>query len=194
VLIDGGTTVTGILTRATPSHQTLQERLGYALVFAFLHFLWAAALGAFLLKVAPQLVNGAATALRQRPLPALGWGLLTLVLTPVLAIGLLFTLVGVPVGLVVLAGYILAVYASQIVLALVVGSAIAPARWRGKDNFSAAWKAMSFGLVVVVLARSIPVPGWYAFSSTVVAMLALGALFMHWFRRGPLMQARNGAN
>jgi cytoskeletal protein CcmA (bactofilin family) len=194
VLIDGGTTVTGALTHATPAHQSVQERMGYALVFAFLHFVWAAALGAFLLKVAPQLVNGAATALRQRPLPALGWGLLALVLTPMLAVGLLFTLVGIPVGLVVLAGYILAVYASQIVLAVIVGGAIAPARWRGKTNFGAAWKAMSFGLVVVVLARSIPIPGWYAFSSTVVAMLALGALFIHWFRRGPLTQLHGPAS
>jgi cytoskeletal protein CcmA (bactofilin family) len=193
VLIDGGTTVTGALTRATPAHQSVQERMGYALVFAFLHFVWAAALGAFLLKVAPELVNGAAAALRRRPLPALGWGLLALVLTPMLAVGMLFTLVGIPVGLVVLAGYVLAVYASQIVLAVIVGGAIAPARWRGKTSFGATWKAMSFGLVVVVLARSIPIPGWYAFSSTVVAMLALGALFMHWFRRGEPAVGHSGA-
>ena len=187
VLVDGGTLVTGALTRIKPPHKTFQERLGLALVFALFHFLWASALGAFLLKVAPGLVTGAASALRQRPLPALGWGTLALVLTPLVGVGLLFTFVGIPVGLVVLAGYALAVYASQIVLAVIIGGVIAPVRWRASADYGATWKAMTLGLLVVVLARSIPVPGWYAFSSLVVATLALGALFMHCFRRGSLV-------
>ena len=184
VLVDGGTFVSGALTRTRPHHQSFQERLGVALVFALLHFLWAAALGAFLLRVAPGVLRGATNALRLRPLPALGWGALALALTPIAGVALLFTVVGIPVGVVVLAGYLLAVYASQIVLAMLVGDVIAPRRWRTASGFRAAWKSMTFGLVVVVLARALPVPGWYAFSSLVVATLALGALFMHWFRNG----------
>lgn len=183
VLVDGGTTITGALTRVTPAHQSLEERLGVALAWALFRFVWAAALGAFLLRVAPGLLQGTATALRRRPFSSLGWGVLVLFLAPAAAFGLMLSVIGLPVGLVVLAGFLLALYASQLVLAVALGRAIAPARWRAEEGFWAAWKVLIVGLVVVVLARSLPITGWSVFSSLIVAILGLGALFVHWFRR-----------
>jgi hypothetical protein len=131
-------------------------------------------------------LHGPATALRRKTLPSLGWGFLALLLTPFAAIGCLFTVVGIPVGIVIGIGYVLALYASQLVLALAVGRGVAPQRWRVGTGFRAAWGTLLCGLALVVLARSLPVPGWTIFSSIIVAMLALGALFIHWFRRGTL--------
>lgn len=185
-LIDGGTTVTATLNRIAPPAPSLQDRLITTLVWTLFRFIWAAALGAFLLRLMPGIMHGAAEALRRRPLPALGWGGLALLLVPAAAVGLMLVVIGLPVGLVILAGFVLTIYASQLVLAMVIGGVIAPQRWREGEGRRNAWRAMAVGLAIIVLARAIPIPGWYSFSGFMIAIAALGALVVYSLRRHTL--------
>lgn len=182
VLVDGGTTITASLSRTEPDHPTFAERMTTSLIWATFRYLWALALGLFLLRIAPIRLQEVSATLRARPLGSLGWGLLALLATPLVIIFLMITVVGLPVAIVVLAGYLLALYASQIIVGLVVGQAIAPSSWRAIDH-PRTGRMLALGLLLVVLVRSLPIDGWYSIVALLTAIVALGALVIHLFGR-----------
>lgn len=192
VLVDGGTTITGTLTRVEPDHPTTGERFAESALWAVFRYMWALALGAFLLRVAPRLVVRSANIVRSRPFPALGWGFLGMLGVP-LVVGFLFvTVIGIPVAMVLLACFILALYASQIVIGMIVGTAVAPRNWRGSDQLRHAVGTLAFGLAIVVAVRSLPIDGWSLLTGLSIAMIVLGSLLMQLFRRDASGTAASG--
>lgn len=183
VLVDGGTFVTGELTRVEPDHPTLGERILSEAVWAVFRYVWALALGVFLLRVAPRLVRRSAEIIRQRPFSALGWGVLGIIGVPLAIVALMITVVGLPVALVVLAGFILALYASQIVVAMIVGQYLAPRAWRTSERFGHSVGVLAIGLFVIVVVRSLPISGWGFVTGATIALAAIGALAMQIVRR-----------
>jgi cytoskeletal protein CcmA (bactofilin family) len=188
VLIDGGTTVTADLIRHEPDHPTATERLTVTMLFATFRYLWALALGLFLLWVIPSLVLGAGDTLRLRPIGSLGWGALGMLGIPLLVVVLLLSVIGLPVGLVLLASFILVLYASQIVVGIVIGQVLAPASWRSAEQ-PRLGRTLALGLAIVVIVRSLPIPGWYTVSSLMTALIALGALLIYLLRRPAELRA-----
>jgi hypothetical protein len=130
------------------------------------------------------MLNGVAVAMRRRALASLGWGLLAIVGLPLLVVSLV--LVALPVALVLTAGLVIVLYASQLALALVVGRVVARPSWIAGTRFRDGVKILALGLAIVVLARSVPVPGWAGFSGAIIAVMALGALVIYLFRRPTL--------
>jgi hypothetical protein len=183
VLVDGGTFVTAEMTRLEPDHPTLGERILSSAVWAVFRFLWAFALGLFLLRVAPQLLHRTADIVRRRPFPSLGWGFIGIIGIPLTIVFLMVSVIGLPVALVVLVGFVLALYASQIVLALIIGRSIAPQAWRESARLKHAAGVLALGLFVVVVVRALPIPGWYFITGAATAMIAIGALLIQIFKR-----------
>jgi len=178
VLVDGGTQITGELTRIPPHHPSVQDRIMLSLLWAIFRFAWAFVLGMFLLRVAPDLVLRTSEVVRRRPFPSLGWGFLGIFAIPILIAVLLITVVAIPLALVLLGGFLLALYASQIVLAMLVGRIIAPHEWRSMERLRHAVGVLACGLAVVVIVRSLPIPGWTFITSAAIAMVGIGALIM----------------
>ena len=57
----------------------------------------------------------------RQPLPALAWGLVVTLVTPVAALVLAFTIIGLPLALLIFGGYLMVLYLAQIVAGIALG-------------------------------------------------------------------------
>lgn len=107
--------------------------------------------------------------MRARPGASLGWGLLALILTPIIAIALLITLIGIPLSLILIALWLIALYVSKVFTAILAGrylissflsargtSLAAEGKPERKDRLTL---ALILGAVIAYLLFAIPVIG-----------------------------------
>jgi len=174
-LVQRGASISGEATRITPDSPSIEQRFGRTIVFIVFRFGWAFMLALFLLRIAPDVLRRSASTLIERPGRSAGFGLLALFVAPITIVFLLVSVIGLPIAIVLSGMLLLTLYASQIVVGAVVGSMLVGRSWRPSSD--AIGKAtVALGLAIIVILRSLPIPNWYGFTSTVVAVLALGAL------------------
>lgn len=90
--------------------------------------------------------------------PALGWGILALLLTPLIVIILLITIIGLPLAFILLALWLIALYAGKILAGILIGrSLIGNFRPAQKDSLIL---AMIAGIIISYLIFSLPLIGW----------------------------------
>lgn len=89
---------------------------------------------------------------------ALGWGILVLLLTPLIALILLITIIGIPLSLILTAAWLVALYLSKILVGILAG------RWflnkfipKQKDSLT---MSMIIGIVMLYLIFALPLLGW----------------------------------
>jgi hypothetical protein len=138
-----------------------------------------------LLRYIPDTVIGVSDTLRLAPARSLLWGLITLIGGPIAMLVIAVTVIGIPVALIMLALYVFALYASQVVVGMVVGTAVSRSRWHTVDGQPAYLRMLAAGLLIVVAIRSLPLEGWYPLASLATATIALGAIFVYFFRPRP---------
>ena len=110
-------------------------------------------------------------------------GFVFLIALPAVAVVLIFTLVGIPLALILAAMYLILIYVSRVVISLAVGNwLISRAGRTGVSRFT----AFFVGLLAFVILTWIPVVG--GFVSFVGLLLGLGALA--WERYNFLRQLR----
>jgi hypothetical protein len=176
LLADAEVALPTTIQRTTPDHPSLAERAGTAMVFAALRFGFALPFGIFLITLAPTFAQRTTETLRRRPLASLGWGALVAVAAPLALVALTLTVVGLPIAAMLGVVYLVALYSSQLVVALVIGSLVAPLRWQQRQPRARLTRQLALGLLPVVLVRSIPFGDWTLISSAAVAVVALGAV------------------
>lgn len=137
-----------------------------------LGFLMVLAIGVLIVLLAPRRMALIADSLRNKPWWSLGWGAIILFVTPVAAIVVCITIVGIPLGLIALALYGIAIYLSQIPVALFIG------RWiigyfNKTDSRAILVGALALGLAILCLLRLIPYLGFVIGLATV--LFGLGA-------------------
>lgn len=119
------------------------------------------------------LVPGAATARFETPsvvVRTLGIGFLCVVATPVAALLVAMTLVGLPLAIVLLGLWALAVYLAKITVAILLGRA-----FLGPRNSGRGAAALLVGLLAVFVAVNLPIVGWIA--NLGLTLFGVGALF-----------------
>ncbi len=147
-------------------------------------FLTLFVIGLILILVVPKFVSVLANAIRRSPASTLGWGALLLFITPIAAIIVMFTIIGLPLGLISLVLWGIAVYLSEIPVALILGWLIL----RGNRDLGSRGimvGAFALGLFIISLITAIPIVGWIIW--LFVAMFGLGTLISAW--RGPRIVA-----
>jgi len=162
------------------------------------HFLVVVLVGALLIWFAPRAYASMKTALRERPLPSAGWGIVAIVGFVMLLIGVLIAMIllaiafgvlgfsdlvgldilggivailGASLAFAVVAGY-LADALVGVVLASLVMRGESPSRWRELA-------VLAVGAAVVVILSSLPIVGPWV--KLVVILLGLGAVLL-WIR------------
>jgi hypothetical protein len=199
----GGTEDVTITTRdgqpAEPGQPGAAPTATQQVIDAVRHFLVVVLVGALLIWFAPRAYAAMKTALRQRPLPSAGWGivailgfavLIIVVLIVVILLAIAFGLLGFSdlVGLDVLAG-IVAILGASLLFAVVagyvadalVGVVLASLVMRGENP--SRWRelaVLAVGAAVVVLLSSLPIVGPWV--KLVVILLGLGAVLIAWMR------------
>jgi cytoskeletal protein CcmA (bactofilin family) len=164
--------VTGITTHDKPL--SFGSPLG---VFnGLLKVVWALITGALLVAVAPRAAEAIGKAGR-RILPAAGLGLAAIILGPIVAVILIATLIGLPAGLMMLAGYVVVLYLSQVVVGIVIGRAILSGRWDdGSRGFYLL--AMTIGVILLSALKFIPLPYVGGIVSLLVSIWGVGTVVL----------------
>ncbi|MEA3324334.1 MAG: hypothetical protein U9Q37_04250 [Euryarchaeota archaeon] len=108
-------------------------------------------------------------------LKSLGSGVLLLIAIPLIALILMITLIGLPLGLIVLFAYIVILYISKIFVGLAIGRRIVT---YAKKEISSPYWHLVVGLIVIAFATKLPLVGFLI--SLIVILVGLGALVMTW--------------
>ena len=110
----------------------------------------------------------------ESPFKTLGVGALVLITTPILAVIFMVTMVGLPLGLILLPLWLIALYVAKISAALLIGKAIV--KCDEKSGFLRLFGGFALGTLVYVVLGLIPFIGWAL--KLVVLLMALGGLFL----------------
>lgn len=129
-------------------------------------FVVSALLGVLFLGLFPKYFEKVAMAIERQSAASFGWGILVLVMMPVIAILLAVTIVGIPVSLVlVVVGYFLFV-AAQFVMAFVIGRKILLVKFGERRGW-----AIIVGLFVFFLLGFLPIIGRVIYVGLVISGL-----------------------
>jgi len=139
--------------------------------------MWGASFifGMALLLLAPGFFYDVANACK-RVAPTSGLGVLFLLATPIAAILICFTVVGIPVGIAAVLLYIIAIYSAQVFVGTwlgekILGAAVGIAPTLGR---------LALGLAIIRAVRIIPYLG--ALLGSIVVVWGLGALVLTLYR------------
>jgi hypothetical protein len=108
-----------------------------------------------------------------RPGHAFGWGILYLILAPIIAIATALTIIGIPVAIIMVLLFITVIFFSRIFAALAVGRKITQMYWKSKQE-SLVWQAI-IGVVLLWILFALPAVGWII--SGVSVVWGLGGIY-----------------
>jgi cytoskeletal protein CcmA (bactofilin family) len=146
-----------------------------------LAFLMIMLIGIIIVLLASKRMALMADTIGQKPWRSLGWGAIVLFGTPIAVIIVCFTVVGIPLALIGLVLYGIALYLAQIPVALWLGRLIigafnrldSKAKRSSRLNSKAMMTgALALGLVIICLLRLIPYVGWFV--NLAVILFGLG--------------------
>jgi len=138
-----------------------------------LGFLMILVIGIIVILLATERVSAMADSIRNKPWPSLGWGALVLFVTPIAALIVIVTIIGLPLGLIALALYGIAIYLSQIPVGFLIGRLIL--KRNGEiESRGLMIGALALGLAILLVLGLIPYIGWLVMLLTI--MFGLGSL------------------
>jgi len=180
--IQSGAQIAGATTHTLPEVQP-EVKKDWTKVFPFvlffgvlakvLSFLMALVAGVVIIFLAPKKLTSITDAIGTRPGPSAGWGAMILFLTPIAALIVCFTIIGIPMGLITLALYGIALYLAQIPVGLFIGRWII-GRFRLVESKAIMVGALAVGLAILKLLSLIPYFGFFV--GFVVVLFGLGAI------------------
>ena len=136
-------------------------------------FLMAFVAGLIIIFLAPRRLRSIVDAIGSRPGPSAGWGALIVFVTPIAALLVCVTIIGISAGVIALALYGIGLYLAQIPVGLFIGRWII-GRFRAVESKGAMVGALAVGLVILKLLSLIPYFGFVV--GFVVALFGLGAV------------------
>ena len=118
----GGEVTKHITTRPElPKQELVKFFIGLKLFFRFIALISALVLGLLLVRFYPNYSRRAAENIQTRPWTALGLGLVTMIVVPIIVIVLLATVVGIPLAFILLAAYFIYISLAKIFVMLLLG-------------------------------------------------------------------------
>jgi len=180
--IQSGAQIAGVTTHKLPEAKP-EVKKDWTKIFPFviffgvlakiLNFLMALVAGVVIIFLAPKRLTSITDAIGTRPGPSAGWGAIILFLTPIAALIVCLTIIGIPVGLIAMALYGIALYLAQIPVGLFIGRWII-GRFRVVESKAIMVGALALGLVILKLLSLIPYFGFFV--GLAVVLFGLGAV------------------
>ena len=167
--------ISGIVSGTTTYKETpvRKENFMSRLPGEIIGYFWLLLIGIISLILAPELTQKISDNISVKPLKNLLWGLLFLIITPIVAVLLLITIIGIPLSLILLAVYIILLYISRIYIGLWVGQYVLG---KLKQETRSRVLAMALGLIIVVIGINLPIIG--GLIHFVIILLGLGAIVL----------------
>jgi hypothetical protein len=89
---------------------------------------------------------------------SIGWGFIIMFLTPIAVVIIMFTLIGIPLALILLGLWVTAMFMSKIIIGIMIGRNLLAKIWvKQKDSLIL---AMVIGIIVAKIIFAIPFIGW----------------------------------
>ncbi|MFC1955751.1 polymer-forming cytoskeletal protein [Chloroflexota bacterium] len=143
------------------------------IVWKILSYVMIFIIGIILILIVKKRMTLIQTAIQKSPWQTLGWGALILIATPIAAIIVMITVVGLPLGIISLLLWGIALYLCQVPVALLLGRLIIRQN-RALDSTGIMIGALALGLLILFVLRLIPIIGWIV--GLLVVLFGLGAL------------------
>jgi hypothetical protein len=174
LILDKNVSLKGELIRKEPTRpapDATRRSLLQSLILQAMLCFSALLAGTAFIGLFPQATGAAVRTIRASPWKCVFAGVGGFCLIPLLSIMLLFTLVGIPLAILLLLGYAILLYISQIPVALALGSALL--RRRGPQSFGQIALALITGLVFLYILSLLPIIGFTVLLA--VLLIGLGA-------------------
>lgn len=143
---------------------------------ALLRLTWLLLVGSAVVAGAPRLANRVAEHGAPLLQPA-AIGIVSLFLIPVVAVLLLNTVIGIPIGILLLVLLAIGLYMSQIFAGLTIGRLLLPRSWRdGTRGFLLL--AMTIGVLLIALLKMLPIPFLGLIVTAIVTFWGLGSAIL----------------
>ncbi len=167
--------ISGVVSGTTTYKETpvRKENFMSRLPGEIIGYFWLLLVGIVSLILAPELTQKNSDNISVKPLKNFLWGLLFLIVTPIVAVLLLITIIGIPLGLILLFVYIILLYISRIYIGLWVGQYVLR---KLKQETKSRVLAMALGLIIVVIGINLPIIG--GFIHFIIILLGLGAIVL----------------
>ncbi len=152
------------------------------LTWKLIAYLMAFITGLVLILVAPKRMADASSAIRTQTGAVAGYGAIALLVTPLAAIVVCITIVGLPVGIITMLLWGILLYLSQLPVSLFIGHMIL-GRHKPLEHKGFMIGSLALGLLLVALARAIPFVGFLVALAT--ALFGFGAFVVagrNWLR------------
>ena len=146
-------------------------------------FLMALLAGLLIILIAPKRLASIAESISSRPGPSVGWGALLLFATPIAAVVICITIIGLPVGLITLALWGIAIYLAQIPVGLFLGQWIISHFRDVEDNRGIMIGALATGLIILKLLSLIPHLGFFV--GLAIVLFGLGSVIVNIRKQKP---------
>ncbi|MDI6902473.1 MAG: hypothetical protein QMC77_01895 [Methanocellales archaeon] len=166
-------TVMGKITHKIPTEPAPKKAFESPILSKLWGFLSLLVVGIIIVSFAPRLTLQVHNTILTSFWKSIGVGFLFLIVVPILSIILLVTIIGIPVALIILVSYIIALYVSKVFVGFSLGQIILE-RLK-KETKSLIWP-LAMGLLLIALVTSIPVIGFFV--SLICIVLGFGALLM----------------
>jgi len=138
--------------------------------------LWLLAAGVVMIALAPRFAAAVSGNVRRPWIPALV-GVVSMAALPALAILLTVSVIGIPVGVILLALFLISLYLSQVVVGQRLGTLILPRGWNdGSRGFLLL--SMTLGVILISAFRFVPLPFVSTVVNLLVAIIGLGAMVL----------------
>ena len=105
----------------------------------------------------PGVVNGVSTTILKKPGMSILWGVLAFIVSPIVALLLLITIIGIPLGLLLLTIYLWLLYLTQLTFGILLGQVVFKSG--GKTGWQLYWP-LAVALIAVELVALIPYVGF----------------------------------
>jgi cytoskeletal protein CcmA (bactofilin family) len=172
--VSGGARINGTIERTNAAPWTGIGDGALAPFGPLLRLVWSLLAGAALIGAAPRLMSRLGEVASPLVQPGI-LGAIGLVSIPVFATFALVTILGIPIGILMLTGWLIGLYLSQVVVGLAIGRFLLPRRWRdGSRGYLLL--AMTIGVSLIGAVRMAPVPFVNMGVMLLVTILGLGAI------------------
>jgi cytoskeletal protein CcmA (bactofilin family) len=176
--IQSGAQITGGATHNVPEVEedgaaTFPFTLFSGVLAKVMSFLMAFVAGLILIFLAPRRLTSIVEAIGSRPGPSAGWGALIVFVTPIVALLVCLTIIGISAGVIALVLYGIGLYLAQIPVGIFIGRWII-GRFRVVESKAAMVGALALGLVILKLLSLIPYFGFVV--GLAVVIFGLGAI------------------
>ncbi len=172
-VVSSGAVISGTLDRLDPPSETVLASPGRT-VWSFIRpILSLLAVTVVMTLLFPVLTSGTALTIKNKPGKSIGYGALVIFVTPIAALLLLITVVGIPIGFLSMLLYIVLIYLTRIFTGFFLADIVFE---RFNKNVHPVWTGL-VGVFVLALLIKIPYLGWLIHITAV--LFAAGALIIY---------------